>query len=409
MKQIQELLQERRQRGLEIAKTKHIINRNGVWLVPSATSFNKTYQVTLTIEGAKCTCEDFRERGIMCKHAFAVEYTITKTLNNDGSTTITETKRTTYPQDWVNYDKAQTHEKELFMKLLYDLVQNIPEKQPPKKAGRPELSMRDMVFGSALKVFTTFSLRRFMTDAKEAKEKGYLKHIPHFTLVSVYMKKEEMTPILQDLITLSALPMKAVETKFAIDSTGFRTTHFNEYCKEKHNTKQEHQWIKAHLCTGVNTNIVTGVEITDENGADSLQFIPLTEKTYNAGFTIGEMSADKAYSSRDNNAYIDQIGGTPFIAFRSNATGKPRGNNHIWRKMYNYFVYNREDFLQHYHLRSNVESTNNMIKSKFTDLVRSKDKTAQINEVLLKVLCHNICVLISEMFEMGIEANFIFS
>ena len=32
----------------------------------------------------------------MCKHAFAVEYTITKTLNKDGSTTITETKKTTY-------------------------------------------------------------------------------------------------------------------------------------------------------------------------------------------------------------------------------------------------------------------------------------------------------------------------
>ncbi len=35
-----------------------------------------------------------------------------------------------------------------------------------------------------------------------------------------------------------------------------------------------------------------------------------------------------------------------------------------------------------------------MIKTKFTDVVRSKDKTAQINEILLKVLCHNICVLI---------------
>ncbi len=75
--------------------------------------------------------------------------------------------------------------------------------------------------------------------------------------------------------------------------------------------------------------------------------------------------------------------------------------------MYNYFVYNREEFLQHYHPRSNVESTNNMIKSKFTDLVRSKDKTAQINEVLLKVLCHNICVLISAMFELGIEPSFV--
>ncbi len=45
--------------------------------------------------------------------------------------------------------------------------------------------------------------------------------------------------------------------------------------------------------------------------------------------------------------------------------------------------------------------------SKFTDLVRSKDKAAQINEVLLKVLCHNICVLISAMFEFGIEPNLI--
>jgi hypothetical protein len=28
---------------------------------------------------------------------------------------------------------------------------------------------------------------------------------------------------------------------------------------------------------------------------------------------------------------------------------------------------------------------------------------AQVNEVLLKVLCHNICVVIHEMFELGIE------
>jgi len=328
-------------------------------------------------------------------------------FDNDGNSGTEITIRKTYAQDWVNYDKAQTHEKELFMKLLDDLVNNIPEKQLSKKAGRPKLSMQDMVFGSASKVFTTFSLRRFMTDIKEANAKGYLQHIPHFTLVSVYMKKEEMTPILQDLIMLSALPMKAVETKFAIDSTGFRTTRFNEYCKEKHNAGQEHDWIKAHICCGVSTHIITGVEVLPKNSRDSPQFIPLAEKTHNAGFTIEGMSADKAYSSRDNHAYIDQIGGTPFIAFRSNATDKPRGNNHIWRKMYNYFVYNRDEFLQHYHLRSNIESTNNMIKSKTTDLVRSKDKVAQINEVLLKVLCHNICVLISAMFELGIKPTFL--
>jgi hypothetical protein len=47
-----------------------------------------------------------------------------------------------------------------------------------------------------------------------------------------------------------------------------------------------------------------------------------------------------------------------------------------------------------------------MINSKFVDSVRSKTEVSQINEVLLKVLCHNICVVIQEMFELGIESSF---
>ena len=52
-----------------------------------------------------------------------------------------------------------------------------------------------------------------------------------------------------------------------------------------------------------------------------------------------------------------------------------------------------------YHDRSNIESGMHMIKSKFGDYTRSKTDTACVNEILLKVLCHNICVLISEMFD----------
>jgi hypothetical protein len=47
-----------------------------------------------------------------------------------------------------------------------------------------------------------------------------------------------------------------------------------------------------------------------------------------------------------------------------------------------------------------------MIKSKFGDSVRGKTRAAQVNEVLLNVLCHNICVVIQEMFELGIEPDF---
>jgi transposase len=63
---------------------------------------------------------------------------------------------------------------------------------------------------------------------------------------------------------------------------------------------------------------------------------------------------------------------------------------------------NRLDFLKHYHQRSNVEAKFSAIKRVFGDSVRSKTRPAQINEVLLKILCHNIRMLIHAATELGI-------
>lgn len=62
--------------------------------------------------------------------------------------------------------------------------------------------------------------------------------------------------------------------------------------------------------------------------------------------------------------------------------------------------------MRNYHKRSNVETTLHMIKSKFGDSVRSRTARAQINEVLCKVLCHNICCLIQSMFELNLKPKF---
>ncbi len=71
-----------------------------------------------------------------------------------------------------------------------------------------------------------------------------------------------------------------------------------------------------------------------------------------------------------------------------------------------YLSYNRERFIVNYHKRSNVESTFMMIKAKFAASLRSRTKTAQINEALCKVLCHNICCLIQSMYELGLKPKF---
>jgi len=58
---------------------------------------------------------------------------------------------------------------------------------------------------------------------------------------------------------------------------------------------------------------------------------------------------------------------------------------------------------KHYHLRSNVESTDMAIKAKLGDSVKSKNFTAQANEVLCKLIAYNITVLISAIYELKIE------
>jgi len=70
--------------------------------------------------------------------------------------------------------------------------------------------------------------------------------------------------------------------------------------------------------------------------------------------------------------------------------------------MFHMFQLNRDEFLAHYHKRSNVETTFSMIKAKFRDHVRSKTSAAMVNEVLCKIICHNICCLIQESHELGI-------
>ena len=75
--------------------------------------------------------------------------------------------------------------------------------------------------------------------------------------------------------------------------------------------------------------------------------------------------------------------------------------------MYHYFLYKHDEFLEHYHKRSNAETVFHSIKAKFKDNLRSKGKTAQVNELLLKILCYNITVIISEISTLGIKGQFV--
>ena len=101
---------------------------------------------------------------------------------------------------------------------------------------------------------------------------------------------------------------------------------------------------------------------------------------------------------------MNSVRATAYIPFMKSATGKSGGSS-TWVKAYHYFHLNREEFLEHYHQRGNVETAFMMLKSKFGDKLKSKNFTIQKNELLCKLIAHNIVVLIHEMHELGIEAK----
>jgi len=394
----------REEKGLVIATTFKIEKNKLGWKVPSQ-SGNGTYIVNMDGEPF-CTCPDFEARHLPCKHIHAVEYVIKRETDADGNVTLTQSVKVTCTQEWSDYNNAQTHEQEQFTALLRDLCDGI--EQPVQTFGRPRLPLSDMVFSVAYKTYQGMSGRRFMTDCRETAVQGLLSKSPSFTSNFRYLEKAELTPLLKSLIEQSASPLKTIETDFAVDSSGFATTTYDRWFDHKWGKmRSEAKWIKAHLMCGVKTHAVTSVEVTPTETADAPQLPKLVNTTAKT-FDINEVSADKAYSSKSNLHAIQAVNATPFIPFKSYSTGSQghKPFDGLWNKMWHYYSFNRNAFLAHYHKRSNVETAFSMIKGKFGGSVRAKTPAAQVNEVLCKILCHNICVLIQSIWELGIEPVF---
>ena len=293
-----------------------------------------------------------------------------------------------YGRNYTAYDLAQRTEQLVFEKLLAELCSGIPE--PQYSFGRPRIAMADMVFAIVHKVHSLYSLRRAEGGLRKAELEGCIEQTPRFTTVCKYMQEPEITHILMDLVYASAMPMRGLDTQVLTDSTGFSTSRFIQWYNKRWDKEiRNREWVKCHFTCGARTKIITAVCITGYDVHDTDLFIPLLERTLKY-FDPAAIAADKAYLSHKNIHLAMLAGVVPYIPFKSNTRIPGERDNSAWAQMYHYFRFNEQEFDHHYHRRSNVESAVNMMKSKFGDAIRSKTDIAQANEVLAKVLCHNI-------------------
>jgi len=402
-------LARREERGRQIARQGGIRRVGSMFCVPSQSIGAEAPAYMVDLVDQTCTCPDYELRRAACKHQEAVLSWIAL----EGAVSVDQpapapapAKRTTYAQNWPAYNAAQTREKELVARLLKSLCEGIAAPARKPGPGRNRIPLGDAVFGNVMKVYTTFSGRRASTDIRTCEERGYIAKAMHYNSLFRTMEDAATTAILTQLIEESAAPLAEIENvagQFAQDSTGFSTVTYDRWFDQKHGKLMAtHPWVKLHVMIGTVTNVVAGVKVSSEGDCPLL---PALLAQAAKRFNIKEVSADKAYLSKKNLEAIESVGAVPFIPFKTNSVGMASKSPH-WKRMWCHFSLKSEDFLGHYHRRSNAESTIWMIKSKFGGAVRSRLPTAQMNEVLAKVLCHNLTCIAHAITEFGLEAEF---
>lgn len=303
--------------------------------------------------------------------------------------------------NWRDYNRSQTQEKLIFVELLKELLKTV-DKSSDQYLSKGNKNYYNQIFPMCLKVYLNTSGRRMMSDLKMYKDLGYINKLPHFNSVLNYFKNPNLKIVLKHLIELSSLPLAQIERNFAVDASGIGAHQFEPWINIRSKHNEHRKYLKVHIIYGVLSNIATSCVVTKGTAADSPHFENLLRRTAK-NFNVEEVSADLAYSSKHNLQVASDIGAVPYIPYKVNATGKGLG---IWAQMFIYFKEHEEEYMRHYHKRSNAETGFWMIKKKFGEYVSAKGEVAQENEILCKVLCHNLCCLVQEIFLQRIKVDF---
>ena len=303
-------------KALEIAARAKIVFERGVWHVPSQ-SGTKKYRVMLE-PTFSCECEDFQLRlgGLppecaqqdtqkACKHILAVKLVIERDHNGKNPEFIVDavpnarrTRRIGPPTTNANHGEAS------------------PASVAPRSLQRHRrTTLRNQ--GPSARATGGQTLRRRLQGLFDVQQPPL--RVRPCRRARGRLPLDAHAPQ-QDQCLLGTRGTDAVSV-FAVDSSGFSTCKFVRWFDEKYGQERSGRtWVKVHLAVGCKTNVVTAAAIYGPDAADCPVLPELTKTTTASGFTIKEMTADKAYLSVENVEAIHAAGAAPFIAPKENTT-----------------------------------------------------------------------------------------
>lgn len=392
----------RRQRGYEIFRAGGVKKRyrRKEWSVSSQSVDGAAYTVRWILGRYVCNCADFEDRRESCKHICAVQFAEEPPDPRnipDAPSAVAAVSR-----NWRQYNELKPWVQSCVAQLLKSLVAAIDD--PPPRRGNQPAPVAELLFASVMRVYVDESGRDFCGDVlKHWVDQGFVSQLYHFNTLSAFMRRPDVSNVLRALIRESARPLAQLDTPItiAVDSTGFSTNNSSTWYDVKYGRAQKRTYAKLHIAVDALTHIVTDALITSQDGSDTLQ-LPLLLEGTKTSVAPQIVVADKAYAGKPNYDAIQQAGATPVIPPRAGMSGS---GNAIMKQMFHAFRAEDPKILRSYHQRSNVETVAFMIKAQFGDSLAARSKTGQQNELLAKVLCHNLACLVMAAAEFGLDMH----
>jgi hypothetical protein len=125
-----------------------------------------------------------------------------------------------------------------------------------------------------------------------------------------------------------ALPVRPREAArhIVLDSTGLKVFGEGEWKVRKHGRATRRVWRKIHLSVDETTGEVLAVQMTQGDAADGPQLPLLVQESQHSGGRIAQASADGAYDSWDNDAFLWGQGIVSTIPPRQGSKIRRHGN-----------------------------------------------------------------------------------
>jgi len=316
-------------------------------------------------------------------------------------------KQKRYPRDESLYNLIQENEVMLFLRYLPLAAWWVTGyRNLWTGRGRPPKNLYDIVVCLTVRKYFNFSLRRGMGLLRMFRGLGVIDaKIPCFKTLDNYQRSSEIMPYLEEVLKLTAEPLKCIEFFFATDTTGTASTCYSSWFDirtRKEGMKREH--LTAHVTVGTKLKAAVALDARTDHGGHN-EILRNHIKEVAKSFEVKEWSADRAYLSRENCNAVAEVGAEPWFKLKSNTTAKTKGSP-AWRRMVLEFRRDPEIAERKYHRRSAVESAISAKKRKFGSFVRAKEDTSKENEETLSWIGYNFSVLCRGVHEFGLKPQF---